>query len=122
MIETRKDRGLAQELVASLISNVFGESAVILDFLQRALAALESGIVCEIDRAHPALADPLADLITTTQHLPILEGWEQCFSFWVPELWLCFRQICFGVSSAQKRVFMLYYYNTAYRSIPQLGY
>jgi len=29
-----------------------------------------------------------------------------------------FLQICFGVSSAQKRVFMLYYYNTACWLIP----
>jgi hypothetical protein len=83
MIETREHGRLAQELVANFISNVFGESAVVLDLLQGAQAALESSIIGEIDRAHPALSDPLTDLIATAQHLPVLEGWEQSLSFWV---------------------------------------
>ena len=37
------------------------------------------GMACRLS----ALTDPLADLITTAQHLPVLEGWEHCFSFWL---------------------------------------
>ena len=83
MIEAREHCCLAQELVAGFISNIFRECAVVLDFFQRALAAFEPGIVREIDRAHPALSDPLTDLIAAAQYLPVLESWEQCFSFWV---------------------------------------
>jgi hypothetical protein len=81
MIKTRENGCLAQELFASLISDIFRESAVVFDFLQRALAALEAGVIGEINGSHPALTDPFSDLITATQYLPSLEGWKQRFSF-----------------------------------------
>ena len=77
MIETREDRCLTQELLAGFTSDVFWEGTVVFDFLQCALAALKPGVIGEIDRAHPALTDPIADLITAAQYLPVLEGWEQ---------------------------------------------
>jgi hypothetical protein len=70
-------------LFAGFISYIFREGVIVLDFLQRALAALEPGVIGEINGAHSALTDPLADFIATAQHLPVLEGWEQCFSFWL---------------------------------------
>jgi hypothetical protein len=85
MIETREYSGLAKKLVAGLISNVLREGAIVFDFLQGTQASLESGILCEVNRAHPALADPLAYLIAAAQYLPVLERWEQCFSFRVSD-------------------------------------
>src|SRR5512138_499342 len=80
MVKTRENGCLAQELFAGLISYVFREGVVVFDFFQRALAALETGVVSEINGSHSALTDPLLDLIATAQYLPILQGWEQCFS------------------------------------------
>ena len=83
MIKTRENSCLAQKLFAGLISDIFREGVVILDLFQRALAALETDVIGEINGPHSALTNPLADLIATAQHLPVLEGWEQCFSFWL---------------------------------------
>ena len=83
MIETREDGCLAQELFAGLISDIFREGVVVLDLFQRALAALETDVIGEINGPHSTLTNPLADLITAAQYLPILQGWEQCFSFWL---------------------------------------
>jgi hypothetical protein len=80
MIETRKNSCLAQVIAASA-PNIFGESGFVFHFLQRALAALEAGVIGEINGPHPALTDPFSDLITATQYLPSLEGWKQRFSF-----------------------------------------
>src|SRR6266511_1165807 len=111
MIETRENSCLAQELVAGFISDFFREGAVVFDFFQRALAALETGVIGKINGSHSALTDPFTDLITAAQYLPVLEGWKQLFSFYDYLSMAIFRQIYFGVSSAQKRIFMLYYYN-----------
>ena len=120
MVEARKHRCLAQELVAGFLSNIFWESAVVLDFLQRALAAFEPGVVGKVDRAHATLTDPITDLVAAAQDLPVLKGWEQCLSFGYSFMAMSLTDLC-RRSSAQKRVFMLYYYNTAYWSIPELG-
>jgi hypothetical protein len=80
VVQARENCSLAQKLLAGFCSNSFRESAVILDFFQRALAALEPGVVGKIDRAHSALTDPIKDLVAAAQHLPVLDGWEQRFS------------------------------------------
>ena len=83
MVETRENSSLAQELFAGFFSYVFREGAVIFDFLQRALTSLETGIVGKVDGTHAALTDPFPDLVAAAQYLPVLEGWEQLFSFWL---------------------------------------
>jgi len=83
MIKTRENGCLAQELFAGLVADIFREGAVILNLFQRALAALETNVVGEINGSHSALTNPLADLVAAAQYLPILQGWEQCFSFWL---------------------------------------
>jgi hypothetical protein len=81
VIETRKDSCLAQKLVAGFFSDIFREGAIVFDFLQRTLAALEASIIRKINGSHAALANAFADLITTSQYLPTLERREQSSPF-----------------------------------------
>src|SRR5688572_9122544 len=94
MVETRQHCCLAQKLIAGLIANIFRKGAVVLDFLQRALAALQSGVVGEIDRAHSALTDPLSNFIAAAQYLPVLKRWEQCFSFGYSTMVMFLTALC----------------------------
>jgi hypothetical protein len=81
MVETRENGCLVEELLTGFSPDVFWESAVVFDFLERALAALETGVIGEINGAHSALTNPFSDLVAATQYLPSLEGWKQLFSF-----------------------------------------
>jgi hypothetical protein len=81
MIETRKDGRLAQKLVAGFFSDFFREGAVVFDFLERALAAFETGIFGKVNGSHSTLSDPFLDPVTAAQHLPVFEGWEHSSPF-----------------------------------------
>ena len=104
MIQARQHRGLAQELLAGLLQDVFGECAVVLDFLEGAKTALEPQIVGKVNIAHAALTDPFTDLIAAAQSLPWFnrEG-----HMGVSEAG-CAENL-FRRGSAQKRAFLLYY-------------
>jgi hypothetical protein len=47
-----------------------GQVAVKLDFLDRAAAAFQTEVVGQVDVPHAALANPLADSVSLTQHRP----------------------------------------------------
>jgi hypothetical protein len=110
MIETRQYGCLAQELVAGFLSNVFREGTVVFNFLQRTLAALETGVVCKVNGPHATLANAFSDFIAAAQYLPALEGWEQSSPFWA--FWGTSVQNYFGVVLHRNAyMFMLYNYN-----------
>ena len=56
MIEARENRGLAEELLPRLLTNVIGQVAVIFDFLEGALTSLKAEIIVGL---RPGEADRL---------------------------------------------------------------
>ena len=64
MIQPGEDGGFAQELFAGFTQHLRGERAVVLHFLEGALAAFQAHIVRQVDGTHPTLADDAADAIT----------------------------------------------------------
>jgi hypothetical protein len=104
MVKTRKNSGLAQELFAGLLSYIFREGVVVFDFLQGALASLETLVVGKVNGSHAAFSDAFSNFIAATQYLLILEGWEQWFSLIFLQMRCCALCRCFGVVCINMRV------------------
>jgi hypothetical protein len=63
MVQTRKDSGLAHELIAGFAQNFFGKVAVVFDLFKRTLAPFEAHIIGQVDVTHPSLTYALLDAI-----------------------------------------------------------
>ncbi len=66
MVQPRQHRRLAQELLACLLEQIHRKAAIVLDFLERTLAAFQAQVIGQVDAPHPSLADNAGDLVTTT--------------------------------------------------------
>jgi hypothetical protein len=73
VVHARKHSGLAEKLFAGLFQDFVREVAIVAYFLYGAEPTREPQIVGQVNGTHSTLTDSFADLVATTQNLPVLE-------------------------------------------------